>query len=221
MGDFLLTWPVANWYYKTHNEKIHWVFPEANGRNCPVERVLHYKKLEKLLMYQDFTEKVSYVDAPWTPFWNPADFGIEGKYSNFGIWGRPFEYMSKYYADKYQYDFDKNFVIKYRKLDVPMHEDVWIETAPWRDNIGSLRQIIPQNCFQLSHNEDVEVNINIAANAKRIWTNGGGFTIFMDLCNIGTIIYKTREEYEYGDRHYFRWMSFPNQGFVEHKYILT
>lgn len=221
MGDFLFTWAVASWYYKTNGEKIHWVFPEANGKNCPVERVLHYKKLNKLLSYQDFTEAISYVDAPWTTFWNPSDFGIAGKYANFGIWERPYVYVSKFYADRYKFDFDKQFVIKYRDIDVPRHNDVWIETAPWRDNIGSLKQVIPQGCVELSHNDDVELNINLAAKAKNVWTNGGGFTILMDLCNISTIIYKTRAEFELGDRPAFRWLSFANEGYVQHKYILT
>jgi len=221
MGDFLFSWAVASWYYKTHGEKIHWVFPAANGKNCPVERVLHYQKLNNLLSYQDFTEKISYVDAPWKPFWNPADFGIDGKYANFGIWERPYVYVSQFYADRYGYSYDPNFVIKYRNIDVPVHDDVWIETAPWRDNVGSLKQVIPPNCYQMSHGEDVEVNINIAAKAKNVWTNGGGFTILMDLCNISTIIYKTREEYELGDKPAFRWMSFPDKNYIRHRYILT
>jgi hypothetical protein len=73
----------------------------------------------------------------------------------------------------------------------------------------------------MSHGEDVEVNINIAAKAKNVWTNGGGFTILMDLCNISTIIYKTREEYELGDKPAFRWMSFPDKNYIRHRYILT
>lgn len=221
MGDFLFTWAVANWYYKTYDEKIHWVFPEANGVNCPVERTLHYKKLEKLLLYQDFTEKISYVNAPWRPFWNPAEFGIEGKYANFGIWERPYVYVSKFYADRYGFDFDPFFYIKYRQMDVPSHENVWIETAPWRDNIGSLKQVIPPGTVQLSHTDDVEYNINLAAKAKNVWTNGGGFTIMMDLCNVSTIIYKTRAEYDLGDKPAFRWLSYPNMGYTQHKYILT
>jgi len=221
MGDFLFTWAVANWYYKTHDEKIHWVFPEANGVNCPIERVLHYKKLEKLLLYQDFTEKISYVNAPWQPFWNPAEFGIEGKYANFGIWERPHVYVSKFYADRYGFDFDPFFYIKYRDMNVPNHENVWIETAPWRDNVGSLRQVIPPGTVELLHTDDVEYNINLAAKAKNVWTNGGGFTILMDLCNVSTIIYKTKAEYDLGDRPAFRWLSYPNMGYTQHKYILT
>lgn len=221
MGDFLFTWAVASWYYKETNDKIHWIFPEANGLNCPVERVLHYKKLEKLLRYQDFTSDVSFVNAPWQPFWNPADFGYPGYYCNFGIWERPRVYVSQFYADRYNMDYDRHFKIKYHDIDVPSHENVWIETAPWRDNIGSLKQIIPPGTVELLHTDDVEYNINLAAKAKNVWTNGGGFTILMDLCNVPTIIYKTRAEYDLGDRPAFRNLSFPGQGYVEHKYILT
>jgi len=221
MGDFLFTWAVASWYYKNRGEKIHWVFPEANGVNCPVERVLHYKKLENLLRYQDFTKDVSFVNPPWRPFWNPADYGFQGEYCNFGIWERPRVYVSKFYADRYNLDFDKEFCIKYRDIDVPHHDSVWIETAPWRDNVGSLRNVIPADCVELSHTADVELNINLAAKAKEVWTNGGGFTILMDLCNKGTTIYKTTAEYQLGDKPAFRNLSYPNEGYPEHKYILT
>ena len=220
MGDFLHVWAVASWYYKTRGEKIHWVLPEATGINCPSNEVAHYKKLESLLRYQDFTSDVSFVDTPWSPFWNPADFGISGEYYNFGVWGRPTTYFSQFYADRYDLDYDKQYVIKYRDVDVPHYDNVWIETAPWRDNIGSLQKIIPPGSVELSHSDDVERNINLAVKAKNVWTNGGGFSIMLDLCNKSTIIFKSSMEHGIGDPVAFRHLALPNQGYVEHRYIL-
>lgn len=222
MGDFLLMWPVASWYYKTYNEKIHWVLPEATheyGYHMFVERQ-NLKKIENLLSYQDFTEKVSYVQCP--PGWqiDPGKYGIDGKYFSFGVWW-PIEYpyIPSVYARRYGLDFDKDFVIKYRKMDCPVYKDVWIETAVWRDNVGSLRNIIPHDAYELKHEDDIEYNINIAMNAENVWTNGGGFTILMDFLKKSTIIHKSRQEFSIGDKPVFRCLSFPGEGFPEHRYI--
>ncbi len=222
IGDFLLMWPVASWYYKTHGRKIHWVLPSPLPSDRPELRVEkeNLMKLRSLLEYQDFTEKVSYVPAVGGWQFNPADYGIMGDYCNFGVWwSREYDYIPSVYARRYNFGFDKDFVIKYRTLDVPVYENVWIETAMWRDNIGSLKNIIPGNAYEIKHHDDVEYNINIAMNAKNVYSNGGGFAIMMDFLKKATIIHKSRAEFEVGDKPVFRCLSFPEEGYPEHSYI--
>lgn len=225
LGDFMLTWPVASWYYKTHGEKIHWVLPkpleneEHSNYNLYLEKYNLFK-IKNLLECQDFTEKVTYI--PITERWqfNPEKYGIEGKYCNFGIWWtREFDYIPGVYGKRYGLGFDKDFVIKYKKIECPTYNDVWIETAVWRDNVGSLRKIIPPDSHELNHNDDIEYNINISMNAKNVWTNGGGFAIMMDLLKKPIIIHKTKFEFELGDKPVFRCLAFPNEGYPEHTYI--
>lgn len=222
LGDFFLTWPVASWYYKTHNEKIHWVLPDASNKyneHLFIERK-NLQKIIKLLLYQDFTEKITYV--PCGPSWqiNPSDYGIVGNYVNFGVWWtKGFDYISNIYAKKYDFGIDKDYVIKYRKMDVPSFNDIWIETAPWRNNIGSLKNIIPPDAHELNQEDDIEYNINLAMNAKNVWTNGGGFAILLDLLKKPMIIHKSQAEFNVGDKTAFRFICFPGEGFPEHRYI--
>ena len=79
LGDFLLLWPVASWYYKETGDKIHWVLSD---------NFTLYHKIEKMLMMQKMTKKVSYVNVgtnagdinDWK--FNPFDFGISCDYYN-------------------------------------------------------------------------------------------------------------------------------------------
>ena len=82
IGDHILTWPVASWYYKTHDVKIDWVCT----KNYPM-----YDIIKPFLEMQEFTNSVTLVDvgtnAHYSEHWqfDPAELDIEGEYLNFGF----------------------------------------------------------------------------------------------------------------------------------------
>ncbi len=73
LGDFVYTWPIAAWYRVMYNDPIHWVLPRCFGP---------FRAIEKLLMRQSFTKKVTLVDFPLTGFglggqpwdWDPNEW---------------------------------------------------------------------------------------------------------------------------------------------------
>lgn len=187
LGDFLLLLPVASWYYKTYNEKIHWVLSE----NFPL-----YKKIEELLYLQNLTQKVSYVsvgtDAYNINHWkfNPADFGILGEYYNFGFtFGTVYKYFPYLYADMYNLGVDNNFIIDLKDRDIKIKENynVWLEASNHRGEIGKLKTIVPSNSIELKG--DFIEDILLSKYASNRYFTMGGFMIIMDLMNIICNVY--------------------------------
>src|SRR5438128_308991 len=110
IGDFFLLWPVASWYYKNTGDKIHWVV---------TKNYYMYSIIEEVLRYQDFTKDVSLIDIgsdAWNEhLWrfNPAKFGIEGEYMNFGFTQEMHgKYIPDFYASLYGLKSDNNYCIK-------------------------------------------------------------------------------------------------------------
>ena len=188
LGDFLLLLPVASWYYKKYNEKIHWVLSDNFSL---------YHKIEPLLLLQELTEKVSYVDvgtdAGNPNHWNfdPEQFGIDGDYFNFGFWGSIREYFPQFYARRYDLGVDNDFVINLGIPNIKESYSVWIESSPYRNEFGKLRSIIPTNCKELK--SDFISDALHAQSATEVFCTMGGFAIILDLCNIKCNIYATPE----------------------------
>lgn len=183
LGDFLLVLPVASWYYKKYGEKIHWVLSD----NFPL-----YKKIEELVLMQEFSEKVSYVnvgtDAHLDWKFDPAKFGIQGEYRNFGFWSTVDRYFPEYYAERYGYEVDNDFIINLGEYDrTPLDYPVWIQSSPYRYEFGKFEQYIPENCIELT--SDFITDARLATRATEVYCTAGGFTALLDLCNVKCNIY--------------------------------
>ncbi len=220
IGDGLLFLPVAARYCKETGDKIHWLL--TNKFNLMV-------KIENLLRAQDFTKDVTYFDYP-TQDKNPnfqhvtaKTFGIEGESFTlcFKPWtrsGKPMahevppttQYITEYWSQAFEWDYDRDFIMKYPKMDVPSHEHVWIEAANYRESFGKIHKYVPTNAVQLLHSDSIEKNINLAMNSKNVWTTGGGFAAIMDLCGRQVIICQPRWEYDVADARAYR---------LKHKYV--
>lgn len=110
-GDFLYSLPIGSWLHKTTGEKIHWVLPEMFGP---------FRYITKLLEYQDITGQVSLVPykvenygCGGQPYkFDPAKFGIEGKYYNLGLRHYPNCFITEFMAQEYRLGWDKDFVLQ-------------------------------------------------------------------------------------------------------------
>ena len=213
MGDFLLLWPVASWYYKNKGQKIHFVI---------TKNYFMHEKMVPLLEYQPFTEKVTLVDIPPDiHVFNPANYGVTGEYMNFGFYAHAHNYKGKwtpfYYADLYQLGVDMDYRVSYPKEDVSKHERVWVETTPDKKLLyQTIPQRIPQPANQLSFNDPLITNINLAVNAGEVWTNGGGFTILMEFVDKPcTILTNGKDPW----MQFIRANAYPNHP-IQHKWIM-
>jgi hypothetical protein len=188
LGDFLLLWPVASWYYKETGDKIHWVLSD----NFPI-----YRKIENLMMLQEMTKKVSYVDvgtnAGDTNDWkfNPSSFGIEGDYYNFGFFSHPQEYMPNFYAKEYGFGVDNDFVINLGDEESYKNKDeyaVWLEASSYWNT--KIKKYAPKNSIEL--NSDFVHDAKLAKYASDIYCTMGGFAVLMDLCNVKCKLFAER-----------------------------
>jgi Tfp pilus assembly protein PilZ len=211
MGDFLILWPVASWYYKNKGEKIHFVVTQNYSL---------YEKLIPLLHCQDFTEKVTLVDVPRnTHVFNPINYGISGDYMNFGfhVDHTPFygKWVPFYYASTYNLGVDMDFRIKYPKMEVPKYERIWIDTEPGRSLYGSLPKYVPEPRHKLDITKPIIENINIAVNADEVWSHGTGFTVLLEFVDKpSTIVVPGKDPY----MQFIRANAYPDHP-IQHKWI--
>jgi hypothetical protein len=210
LGDFLLLWPVASWYYKNTKDKIHWVLSE----NFKL-----YYTIEPLLRLQPFTQDVSFVnvgtDAYKDYIFNPSDFNIKGEYKNFGFGVYPsiYKYMSEFYAEMHGYGWDKDFIINLGEFDRVNNEQdytVYSEASSYRNDYGIINKYIPTNCIKIDQSRSLIENIAFAKNAKEVYSPYNGFAIIMDMINKQCKIYGPITDYEVKNR------VFKNQ----HEYYL-
>lgn len=104
LGDMLYALPVAEWFYRTHGRKVHWVLPHGFGP-------FHY--IRELLVLQEHCHDVTLVhhklanlDAGGQPYrFNPADHGIEGEYFNLGFRDYPDRFIPAFYASEHGFGF--------------------------------------------------------------------------------------------------------------------
>lgn len=113
LGDMLYALPIAEWFYRQHGRRVHWVLPSCFGP---------FNYIEALLRLQphcaDVTlcgHKLANLDAGGQPYrFNPADYGIpcgphgEG-YFNLGFRGYPDRFISAYYAAEHGLDYVRGY----------------------------------------------------------------------------------------------------------------
>lgn len=188
LGDFLLTLPVVSWHYKNTGEKAHFVLSD----NFPL-----YKKAERLVRMQEFTEEITYVNVGTDAFrdweFDPSWFGINGKYVNFGFYPNvrlQDYYMPDLHAEHHKMGVDYDFRLNIGDNSPLVHDKnytVWVEASPWRSELGRLRSIIPAGCMELTG--DFVDDAVIAKHAKTVYSTMGGFMVIMDLCRIPCNVY--------------------------------
>jgi len=114
LGDFVYSWPVAEWVYRQTGRKIHWVLPRC---------FKPFQQVERLLALQDFTDSLTLVDFPVKGYncggqpyrFNPADYGIPGEYYNLGFRWWPTQskkFVTEFMGEEHGFGWDPNWVLK-------------------------------------------------------------------------------------------------------------
>ena len=190
IGDFFMLWPVASWYYKTYNDKIHFVVSK---------NYYMYEKVKPFLEQQEFCEKVTLVDVGsdawnlnnWS--FNPADHGINGEYYNFGFvpGTHILKYMSEYYADLHGFDYDREMVLKL--IEFPGSEIYSKVTIPVAHQINGFwnhwRSLMPNDVVELDTNVSFEENVYKAYHADERHLGSSSLAIILDLLGKKSTIY--------------------------------
>jgi hypothetical protein len=96
--------PVAEWFWRTHGRKVHWVLPHGFGP-------FHY--IRDLLLLQEHCHDVTLVhhalanlDAGGQPYrFDPSIFGLDGEYFNLGFRGYPTKFIPEFYAEEHGFGF--------------------------------------------------------------------------------------------------------------------
>lgn len=188
IGDFFMLWPVASWYYKTHGEKVHFVVSK---------QYYMYEKVKPFLEYQDFCEKVTLVDIcsdAWNPGcykFDPAEFGIEGKYLNFGFIGPVDVYMAEYYAQQHGLGYDMDMQLKVKEFkDVTVPDKVTIKVAHQEHGFWNRwKSMMPSDIVELSPADSFELNVYLAYKAKERHLGSSSLPILMDMLGVQCTVY--------------------------------
>jgi hypothetical protein len=190
IGDFFLLWPVASWYHKNFNQKIHFVV---------TENYYMYKLIDTFLRAQPFTENISYVNVgsdahnPSNYNFNPGEFGISGDYLNFGFY-KPVtisDYLPKYYADKYGLGVDYEYIPTLIEFDDTPFEKVTMEVAHQKNGLWPIwKNMMPKDVVELlSLNQTFEKNVWYSVKAKERHFGATSSPALMDLFNLPCNIY--------------------------------
>lgn len=188
IGDFFMLWPVASQYYKTNGVKIHFVVSK---------NYYMYEKVLKFLEYQDFCERVTFIDIgsdAWNRFnweFNPKDYGIYGDYYNFGFYEKVDINMSEYYARYNNLDYDKNMTLKLIEFpDTDIPEKVTIKIAHQENGYWGLwRSMMPEDVCELDTNDPFELNVYKAYHSKERHLGSSSLSIMMDMLNKPMTVY--------------------------------
>ena len=189
IGDFILTWPIASWWYKTYNQKIDWLLT----KNYPV-----YESIKPFLEIQEFTSSVTLVDVginalnPDEWKFDPTKFGFEGPYLNLGIPTIPTYYFPKVYVDGLSsdimhLDIDENFKPRVIEEQCDTFDTVSIPLIDGSRNFDHMLR--GKNVHYLSLDDSWNYNLNVALKAKNIFLGMSSFSIMLDLLGIGHTIF--------------------------------
>lgn len=181
LGDFFLTLPIANWYYRTYGEKIHYVLSSDFYffKTIIPDFIKYLPYVEKMTLVPHKIEHYMEGGQPYK--FNPADYGIEGKYFNLGYRKYPDKYISLFIAEEY----DLN--INYRNLIniAPNHSLNNYKLANYKvytneyDILSS--KINKEDFIELSFKDTLYTNISKMLGASEIRTYMSGFSILCDL----------------------------------------
>lgn len=176
LGDFIFSLPVANWYYKISGEKIHYVISED---------VAFFKDvIPEFCKYVNCVDRVSVVphrvihyDCGGQPYrFNPADFGIKGKYFNLGYRHFPYKYCAPFMADEHGFDVDYDNLFNIEP-DLTL-KDIKVYTNE-RNYIAPL--VNKDEYAELSFKDPLHVNVAKILGAKEVRTFHSGFAALCDL----------------------------------------
>lgn len=207
IGDTVMLLPVASWYYKKFNEKIQFVL-SSNGP--------YNDKLKEVIEYQSFCSGVNLVNIEFNAFthwkFDPQDFNISGNYYNFGFWNYPppDTWLPDFYASKYDFGVDEDYILEYPNIDVPVCKNAWIEAANYRNQYGRIEEHVPQPNLKLNETDGFFYNINIAIKSTNFYSCGGGFAALLELCQKKCIHIQTKYEYKEGHARIFRDKTRPD-----------
>lgn len=190
IGDHILLWPIASWFYKNHNRKIDWV--------C-TKNYYMYHVIKPFLEMQEFTNSVTLVnvgtDAHDISCWafNPEKFGISGSYFNFGFTGPLLSNtITEKLASVHELGIDKEFI---PKLDLD-HEDIKsikdeeikdkvtmkVQHADSRWNLW--KSHMPSDVFELPTSNSYIKNVYLGLKAKERYLGASSFAVVMDFFNV-------------------------------------
>lgn len=207
LGDFLLSLPVASWYYKTYGTKITFVLADVP---C-------LKPIDKLLLKQPLTEalykvpfKVEHFGRGGQPYnLNPADFGIVGDYVNIGFrdWPRH-EWVPYFYAQEHGFGVDENFHLyvegtpktnQNNMIAKPIlehkDENLWEKKEMSKHEWGEymLDTLVPSKSDYLDLSNDFYDNLVLCKKSRHTFCTDGGISIALDLMDVDyTVYYKER-----------------------------
>ncbi len=205
LGDFMLSWPIASWYYKKTGDKIHFVLPDIP---C-------FSQVDEVLEVQPFTEKITKVQFKVDNFsrggqpynLNPADFGILGEYFNLGFWSHPDKYCAEFFAEEHGLGVDYDYVLfveddesiqKHSKIiatpisDAYSENDIELTKRQWGKYM--LDNFCPRDAFKLDLSKSLYYNLKLCKKADHVYSSDGGISIALDFMRVKqTVYYKERE----------------------------
>jgi len=194
LGDFFLTLPIANWYYRTYGEKIHYVLSSDFDffRTIVPDFIKYLPYVEKMTLVPHKIEHYMEGGQPYK--FNPAEYGIEGSYFNLGFRKYPDKYISLFVAEEHELN------VNYRNLiDIkPNYSLAQSRVYTNEYNILSSKINI-EDFIELIFEDTLYTNISKMLGAKEIRTYMSGFSILCDLLRPeNTYIYTAIDIEHYG-----------------------
>jgi hypothetical protein len=204
MGDFVLTWPIASWFFKTKGQKIDFVLPDIP---C-------FSQIDRLLLEQTFTNsltkipyKVSHYLCGGQPYkFNPENFGIKGEYRNLGFRSKPtFDKWCPYFiAAEHGFGVDEEFQIKIHNTIKSnkiyacppiIPTDKKLQFGLKKRLFGSeiISKITPSNAEFLSPENDLYFNLLLIKSGYHTYVSEGGLSIILDSMNVDYTVYCLEE----------------------------
>lgn len=179
LGDFFFSLPVANWYYKISDEKVHYVVSSDFD--------MFNKILPDFSKYINCIEKISFVphkilnyDCGGQPYkFDPSKYGIEGKYLNLGYKHFPNKYCANFIAEEHGFDVDYanlfNIEPDRNMLNKKVYTNEYDFIKPKIENIEEYEE--------LSFKDPLHINISKMLSCSKIITFHSGFAAICDMLN--------------------------------------
>ena len=186
LGDFLYCLQIASWLTRIRGCKIHWVLPSTFNP---------FNYISDLLMMQPFTSRVSIVpfkienfDCGGQPYkFNPADFGIEVEYYNFGFRHYPDKYVSAFYAEEHGFGYDVDYRIKlWSDADAGLINKT---DEVLRSSEGAMAKLVPHAIPMGTHEDLLTLTQRMQA-AKEVHTWFCGLAILCWMSSIPVTVHR-------------------------------
>ena len=151
LGDFVYTWPIAQWVYETTGDKVDFVLPKC---------FKPFRFVKSLLEIQEFTGTVNFVSfRPLTygcggqPYrFNPRDYGYPGDYINLGFRTWPNKYVTEFQAEEHGLKYCSNWKLNLGEPEKPLLVVCATE----------------QPCISAKTGERIDLELDVLYNARRM-----------------------------------------------------